>query len=654
MTTAAAAPADAPPRPLPGPVDRVTAAHLWVSLAFLVVGLVVLLVTALQLVWPDTLGGVAVLSFGRLTPAAWNALAWGFAAVGLYGAGYHVVGRSTGMPVFGGSLPLAALGLTVLGLAAGLAAVLLGAMEGRQLGELPLWADAAVAAGLLGSAFAATRTADPASERATPPAVWFALGGMWWVALAFVVINMPGLAGVSVAIQTSFGLGALLLGGFPALGLAVAYHFASSLQPVAAQADEDGADAAQADEDGAGDADQLARIGFWSLLFVAGWVGPAFLVHSPAPGWLVTVGVAFTILYLVPVLALVTDLLRRVGGLWPAVAGRAGTRFLATGVALYVLLALGVVVMGLRASGSIVGLTPWFDGLLVLAVLGVAGAWLLGFVHLVMPVSHSWARLHFGLTLGGLAVVVASLWAAGIHTGYTWVGTANGGELVDAGLGFRNSIEPMAAWFEWRAAGLAVVVAAQLLLAAALATRSRAVEPLPAAPPVDPPAADPAGAAAPLPLRLAIQGALGLFLVGVLAMVVVPSLEQPSRTATILGELRDFPAGSPEAAGREIYIQEGCVYCHTQMVRPVITDVGLGAVSQPGDYAELGTPLLGNRRLGPDLMHAGAREPTDSVRWVRDHLVDPYRDRPWSVMPSYDYLSAEDLQALAQYIAALD
>ncbi len=646
MTTETAAPAPAPAQPVAA-ADRVAGAHLWLSLLFLVAGLLGALYAALQLVWPQTLGGVAFLSYGRLTPAVTHLLVFGWLAIGLFGVGHHVVGRTLGMPAWGGPVPLASVLLVAGGLVAGVAAVLAGGMEGRELGELPLWADVIVAAGLLGSAYSATRTADPATRRVAPPAVWYALAGMWFTALAFVVANAPGLMGVNLEIQSAFALGALLFGGLPALGIAAAYHYVAGLpapEPEEELAEEDG------------DPDQLARIGFWTLLFIAGWMGPALLVHGPAPGWLQTVGVAFAILYLLPVLTIVTDLLRRVQGRWSAAAGQTGIRLLAVGVALLPLLALAAMAQSLRASASVVGFTTWREGVLALAIFGLLGAFHLGHVHLTSGAAGRPASWHFGLTVTGAAVVVASLWAAGLHAGYTWVATSNSGELADAGLGFRNAVEPLAAWFEWRAAGLAILLVAALLLGPAVlrARRSAVLDPAPVTPPPVPTDGDAEGAAAPRPLVVAVQGALGLFVVAVLALVVVPSLEQANRDPSLRGEARVFPAGSAEARGQAIYVQEGCVYCHTQQVRPVIADVGLGPVSQPGDYAELSEPLLGYRRLGPDLMHAGAREPTDSSQWISGHLADPYLDRPWSIMPSYDYLSAEDLQALAQYIAALD
>ena len=107
------------------------------------------------------------------------------------------------------------------------------------------------------------------------------------------------------------------------------------------------------------------------------------------------------------------------------------------------------------------------------------------------------------------------------------------------------------------------------------------------------------------------------------------------------------------AEGREIYIAEGCVHCHTQQVRANVTDVGLGAVTTRDDVTLSSPALLGRLRLGPDLAHAGQRPLTDDLAWVVRHLPDPRADRAWSSMPSYDYLTDDELDALAQYIVSL-
>jgi cytochrome c oxidase cbb3-type subunit 2 len=98
-----------------------------------------------------------------------------------------------------------------------------------------------------------------------------------------------------------------------------------------------------------------------------------------------------------------------------------------------------------------------------------------------------------------------------------------------------------------------------------------------------------------------------------------------------------------ELYGRSIYIREGCVYCHSQQVRPE----GFGAdqarfwgrPSVPADYAYDKPHLLGTMRTGPDLMNIAVRQPSEE--WHLIHLYNPRLVASGSVMPPFPYLFEE-------------
>ena len=117
--------------------------------------------------------------------------------------------------------------------------------------------------------------------------------------------------------------------------------------------------------------------------------------------------------------------------------------------------------------------------------------------------------------------------------------------------------------------------------------------------------------------------------------------------------VRSYATGDARAEGRSVYLAEGCWYCHTQEVRGIITDVGLGSVSQPGDYAHEAPTTAGVVRVGPDLMFAGSESRGINAFWVETFLVDPRSVRSWSTMPAHDYLAESDLRSLAAYVAGL-
>lgn len=105
-----------------------------------------------------------------------------------------------------------------------------------------------------------------------------------------------------------------------------------------------------------------------------------------------------------------------------------------------------------------------------------------------------------------------------------------------------------------------------------------------------------------------------------------------------------------EAAGRDIYIANGCVYCHSQSIRSI--DWGLGAerIAQSGDYVGDRPILLGSQRTGPDLSQEGGEHPDD---WHMAHFINPRYTRPNSIMPPFEFLGMRDIKTLMRYVQGL-
>jgi cytochrome c oxidase cbb3-type subunit II len=151
------------------------------------------------------------------------------------------------------------------------------------------------------------------------------------------------------------------------------------------------------------------------------------------------------------------------------------------------------------------------------------------------------------------------------------------------------------------------------------------------------------------------SGAMVALGIATAALVVMPYLQ-----------VRDIkpPPGlkaytSAQLRGREVYIANGCVYCHTQQPRDrnfgPDAARGWGRASAPGDYFYDKPHLLGSMRTGPDLFNIGARQP--SKDWHLGHLYQPRAYVPGSIMPAYPYLftvkDAKDAEAEGEQPLAL-
>ena len=133
-----------------------------------------------------------------------------------------------------------------------------------------------------------------------------------------------------------------------------------------------------------------------------------------------------------------------------------------------------------------------------------------------------------------------------------------------------------------------------------------------------------------------ISGAMVMLAFSAAALVVLPYLQVHKAVPT--PGLK--PYDDAQLRGREVYIANGCVYCHTQQPRPKgfapDFDRGWGRATVAGDYAYDKPHLLGTMRTGPDLFNIGARQPSED--WHLGHLYQPRAYVPGSIMPGYPFL----------------
>jgi mono/diheme cytochrome c family protein len=319
-------------------------------------------------------------------------------------------------------------------------------------------------------------------------------------------------------------------------------------------------------------------------------------------------------------------------------------------MAMFGIYALFNLLQALRSSSAVLGFTDWVAALETLLILGPFTFVLLALLRLAAPDVFGGppaaAKSGYRLALAGMVLTVGAMALAGVQTGFTWAGAANTAEFPNHGDGWVSTVGPLAGNYVAQLIGLVIVVIGLALavraVLAATGADSMTAEPIAAADP------EPDLVVEQPPLLSKVRRyAYGFFALAALIAFVLPAFE--SADPTLLADnRRTYEPGSLVATGRSVYIQEGCIYCHTQQVRPIVTDVGLGPVSVLGDYAKETPVLIGVQRYGPDLMFFSDREGDRGV--VQAHLQSPRDARPWSLMPGYDHLSTDDLAALAAYL----
>lgn len=164
----------------------------------------------------------------------------------------------------------------------------------------------------------------------------------------------------------------------------------------------------------------------------------------------------------------------------------------------------------------------------------------------------------------------------------------------------------------------------------------------------------------------AVAFSLLFFFIGAILTTVVPPMvdkswmkafqnDDPSKGYT--GLLKPYTA--QEAKGREIYVREGCWYCHTQQTRTLLADMkrsgwkGVDSpVSTPDEFVYDSPHMFGTKRTGPDLSRVGGKYDT---QWHKTHFRNPRDLVPGSIMPPFPWIAEneQDFQAMVAYLQRL-
>jgi cbb3-type cytochrome oxidase subunit 1 len=611
--------------------------HLVSAAVFLVLSVLAGAVASLQLVFPELFTRVSYLSYGRLSVLASYLFLYGWLALGFLSAVYFVLPRISGRMVKGERLLAFSLVTIVFGVAFGAIAILLGLSDGRPYLQAPAAAELLLLIGLVLSTITVTRTVAQDAGQLVP-AQWYLLGSSWWAVLLVAFGLLPGLPGSVGALQIGFFRAGLAGFWFVAAGLAFLYYLVPKLT-------------GQVSFGGT----PLSALGFWSLVFVWAATGPVLYIYGPIPGWLQSVGVAFSIALFVPVVLIARDLSILMRGRSRLVKDRVTLAFAAVGMLLFVLVPIHNLAQALRSSSSVVGLTEWTAAGDLLLFGGAFTFWLFAFAYYASGAStrrSGIAGWHLVLAGAGIVLSVVAMWVAGAVSGLVWTAGVNSAEFTSFGVGWSFVDEALSPFLAVRATGAVVFTVAQLVFVGIILTAPWMTSEWVLDVEDDPFDLQLESSGATISDRALRGGIIGAFLAVVLFTVFIPALDPAVMDETILAESgRSYPSGSAVADGRAVYVREGCIACHSQSVRPIIPDVGLGPVSVAGDYVNEVPALIGVERLGPDLMHVGSR--FESAGQLKDHLDDPRAERPWSIMPSYRYLTQGDLDALAEYLLSL-
>lgn len=610
----------------------ITRILLSVAALFLVIGLLDATVAIVQLVLPDLFPSAAALTYGRVAPASRLLIGGGWLTIALLALASAVLGRIAGARTKVSIVGLAGFALVAVGVLAGTVGIYTGWQSGIAGQEAPLWGRAIAAIGYVLVAVSIIATARTARDKLGATG-WYLTAAPILLAASTVLGLAPVGNGIPGSILAAFTNASFTL-FYVASAVGLLYFVFSSIT---------GTDLSQARP--------LSALGFWSLVVTWAHLGAIELIYSPAPDWYETLAVAFAIAALLPLMIIATDIGLMVKGLIPLIGDRASLRYAVVSSLTLAVGTIGTVLLAWRATSSVAQFSTWVQGVDALIMLGGATFAIFATVSVLRGGSGGGSS-HFTLSTIGLTLIAAGYVTGGTAVAFSWAAGPASQAYANVGVAWKITADTLEPFLWLVAIGTVVLLVAQLLYLLTFRTGDEASVEVPD------------GA---LDYNLEFEGTSryatwkrlrnGVALVWLMAAVLtvaLPILDDADREGTLRGDTeRTYADGSLEQVGREIFISEGCVECHTQQVRPVGTDVGLGAVAIAGDYANVDTALLGHHRLGPDLMQYSARQEFFDKVLITAHIQDPRALVEFSNMPSFEYLSEEDVDALVSYMESL-
>ena len=406
---------------------------------------------------------------------------------------------------------------------------------------------------------------------------------------------------------------------------------------------------------------KLSIIHFWALIFIYIWAGPHHLLYSALPDWVQSLGTVFSIMLIAPSWGGMLNGLLTLRGAWDRVRQDPVLKFMVVAVTAYGMATFEGPMLSIKSVNAISHFTDWTIAHVHVGALGWNGFLTFGALYWLWPrmyktqlYSVKLANMHFWLGTLGIIIYAVPLYWAGWTQALMWKEFTPEGTL--AWGNFLDTVTQIVPMYAMRAVGGTLFFAGVLLgVYNLIKTAGQGV--FVANEAAEAPAREVHHAAAGehwhrwieiRPMQRLLWSTIMISVGGIVQ--IIPMVFVDSQVPRISSVKPYTPL---ELTGRDIYIREGCVGCHSQMIRPFRSETErYGEYSKSGEYIYDRPFLWGSKRTGPDLWREGGKYP-DS--WHFNHMIEPASMSPGSIMPAYPLLADNqlDLTGLPRKIEAL-
>jgi len=623
--------------------NKVVKAFIIATVVFGLVGMLVGLTAAIQLFYPIFNFDTPYTTFGRIRPLHTNAIIFAFVGNAMFAGIYYSLQRLLKARMFSDTLSwIHFWGWQFIILAAAIS-LPLGMTTSKEYAELEWPIDIAITIIWVVFGWNMIGTIIKRRERHMYVAIWFYIATFITVAVLHLVnsyeipVNLfksySGYAGVQDAlVQWWYGHNAVAFFlTTPYLGMMYYFLPKAANRPVYSY--------------------KLSIIHFWSLIFIYIWAGPHHLLYTSLPDWAQSLGVVFSIMLIAPSWGGMLNGLMTLRGAWDRVREEPVLKFMVVAVTAYGMATLEGPLLSLKSVNAIAHFTDWIVAHVHVGGLGWNGFLIFGILYWMVPrmwdtrlYSTRLANIHFWLGTLGILFYALPMYVSGVVQSLMWKEFNAEGFLV-----YKNFLETTVQILPLhmlRAVGGALYLSGAIIMTYNLIRTAKAgifIANEPAeAPPLTKLYKTPASGGwhyrllEHKPVLFTVLSLVAILIGGVIEMV--PTFLIKSNIPTISSVT---PYSPLELHGRDIYIREGCVNCHTQMVRPFRSETErYGEYSKAGEYVYDHPFLWGSKRTGPDLQRLSGKY---SNAWHYNHLLAPDAVSTGSIMPPYPWLFEQSI-----------
>ena len=618
--------------------NKIVKKFIYASILFGVVGMLVGLILATLFLFPNLTDGISFLSFGRLRPLHTNAVIFAFVGNAMFAGVYYSMQRLlktrmlsdflSNLHFWGWQLIIVAAAITLP----------LGYSTSKEYAELEWPIDIAIALIWVVFGINMIGTIIKRRERHIYVAIWFYIATFVTVAVLHIFnsLELPvsGLKSYSVyagvqdaLVQWWYGHNAVAFFlTTPFLGMMYYFVPKAANRPVYSY--------------------RLSIIHFWSLIFIYIWAGPHHLLYSSLPDWAQNLGVVFSVMLIAPSWGGMINGLLTLRGVWDKVRTDSVLKFYVVAITGYGMATFEGPMLSLKNVNAIAHFTDWIIAHVHVGALAWNGFLSFGMIYWLIPrmtksklFSEKLANFHFWIGTLGIILYSLPMYVAGFTQASMWKQFTPEGTLVYGN--FLETVTQIMPMYWMRAIGGTLYFVGVIVLVynitKTVTAGSKIEDELAEAPALT------VLTGSRLkgekwhawlerkPIQFTLLTTVAILIGGVIQ--IIPTIMVKSNIPTIAAVKPYTPL---ELEGRDLYIREGCVGCHSQMIRPFRSEVErYGEYSKAGEYVYQHPFLWGSKRTGPDLHREGGKY---NDNWHFNHMWNPQSTSPGSIMPGYKWL----------------